>query len=219
MSEVLIQICKSATLGNHYAALNEQNDKNVPKLSMHVGEILTWSHVTVVIMVLSWENYIHRQFSGAVMCYFTPTVQCKTQIVGFGFKSKKDIQAIHSVCFLKQVKSAIIINANSICLSFVIQKLCLVRLVDMLLSILFLSGKSLFVMEFLCLTNTFLMYLCSCPCSNSLQNIWQASQNSYVQNCLVKEASFLLPCDERRGKRSLCLRGFTIKTLQFYVKT
>lgn len=66
------------------------------------------------------------------------------------------------------------------------------KAVGMLLSILFLSCKSVFVMEFLCLTNAFLMYLCSCPCNSSLQNTWQASQNSYVWNCLVKR-SFISP--------------------------
>lgn len=50
----------------------------------------------------------------------------------------------------------------------------------MLLSILLLLGKSVLVIVFLCLTNIFLMYLCSNACSNSLQNTWQASQNSYV---------------------------------------
>lgn len=54
------------------------------------------------------------------------------------------------------------------------------KAVGMLLSILFLLGKSIFAIEFLCLINIFVMYLCSNACSNSLQNTWQASQNSYV---------------------------------------
>lgn len=101
------------------------------------------------------------------------------------------------------MKSPILINTNGVCLFICHSKTLPCKAVGMLLSILFLSCKSVFVMEFLCLTNTFLMYLCSCPCSNSLQNTWQASQSSYVWNCLVKEASFLLPCDEQGGKQPL----------------
>lgn len=144
---------------------------------------------------------------------------CKTQFVGFGLKAKGRCLG-HSQClFLKQGKSAILLNTNNVCLFICHSKTLPCKAVGMLLGILFLSCVSVFVMEFLCSTNAFLMYLCSCPCSNSLQNTWQASRSSYVWSCLVKEASFLLPCDEQRGKRSLCPRGFTIKTLLFYGKT